>query len=168
MQWRSAAAFMLAFALGSSLASAGEIQPPRRGTEGIALAASRLALESGSGQTSFNFAHLRDLWIRVTLPGAATPVQLDLRLIDPQGTLIYEARVAYASDPRITTMEVPGAPHAVPVFWARTLRDGIALDYALPVSGSVVTRSLSEGTWTLVAEAGGRTFSTSLEVSTGY
>ena len=56
----------------------------------------------------------------------------------------------------------------MPVFQARTLRDGVVLDYALPVSSGVVTRFLSEGTWILVAEAGGRTFTTSIEVSTGY
>jgi hypothetical protein len=32
----------------------------------------------------------------------------------------------------------------------------------------VVTRYLSEGTWTLVAEAGGRKFSASIDVSTAY
>ena len=131
------------------------------------LATSRLALEGGADQTSFNFAHLRDLWVRVSLAGAANPVLLNLRLIDPQGALVYEASAAYSSDPSITSMEVPGARHSVAVFRARALRDGVALDYALPISGSVVTRYLSEGTWTLVAEVGGREFSKSIDVTAG-
>lgn len=167
----NAAAVMFVFALGSSHASAAGVDNPDRGrpfTEGVVLAASQLALESGSDETSFNFAHLRDLWVRVRLSGTTDPVRLDLRLIDPQGTLIYEASVLYASDPAISTMDSPDAGRPVAVFQARTLRGGVALDYALPVSGSVVTRHLSEGTWTFVAEAGGRTFSTSIDVSTGY
>jgi hypothetical protein len=184
----SASAFMFVFALYSSHAGAanvdnpdprlgaaesgspgaGEIRGDRRFREGVVLAASQLALESGADETSFNFAHLRDLWVRVRLAGVANPVQLNLRLIDPNGTLIYEASVPYASDPTITTMDVPGAGHPVPVFQAKALRGGVALDYALPVSGSVVTRYSSEGTWTFVAEAGGRKFSTSIDVSTGY
>lgn len=154
----SAAAFLLVFLLGSAHAGAGEIR----------LAASQVALENGPGETSFNFAHLRDLWVRVWLPATSNPIQLELRLLDPQGTLIYEASVPYASDPTITTLDVPGAGHPLTVFRAKTLRGRLALDYALPVSGSVVTRSLSEGTWTLEAEAGGRKYTTSIDVSAGY
>ncbi len=163
----NAAAFMFVFALGSSHLGAGEVHRDRP-FEAVVLAASQLALEGGSDESSFNFARLRDLWVRVRLAGTTSPVQLDLRLIDPQGTLIYEASVPYASDPTITTMDVPGAGHPMAVFQAKTLRGGVALDYALPVSGSVVTRNLSEGTWTLDVEAGGREFSTSIDVSTGY
>ena len=158
----NAAAFLLVFALGSS--HAGE-NPVR---EGIVLAASQPALESGSDETSFNFAHLRDLWVRVNLVGMPRSLQLNLRLIDPQGTLIYEASVPYTSDPTMTTIDSPGAGHPVAVFPAKTRRSGVALDYALPVSGGVVTRYLSEGAWTLDVEAGGRKFSTSIDVSTGY
>jgi len=168
--------FTLVFALGVSLASAGDSHPDRRPTEGVVLATSRLGLESGSGQAAFNFARLRDLWVRVTLGGATNPaqlrtnpIQLNLRLIDPQGMLIFDSRVAYAPDPSVPTMEVPGARPPVAIFQATPLKDGLlALDYALPVSGSVISRSLSEGTWMLVAEAGGRTFSASIEVRTGY
>ena len=158
----NALGFMFVFALGSLHARAasvddrGEIRRDRPFKEGIVLAASQLALESETDETSFNFARLRDLWIRVNLPSTRNPVQLNLRLIDPQGTLIYEASVLYASDPTIT------------VFQAKTLSGGVALDYAIPVSGGVVTRNLREGTWALVAEAGGRKFSTLIDVSTGY
>jgi len=176
----NAAAFMFVLALGSSHASAASVDNPhpRPGTaqsgdlgageirrdrpfEGVVLAASQLALESGSDETSFHFAHLRDLWVRVWLARTTDPVQLNLRLIDPQGTLIYEASVPYASAPTINATNVL-------VFKAKTLGGWVALDYALPVSGSVVTRHLSEGAWTLEAEAGGRTFSTSIDVTTGY
>jgi hypothetical protein len=136
--------------------------------EGVVLAASQSVLENGSGETSFNFARLRDLWVRVWLAGTTNPVQLNLRLIDPQGSLIYEASVPYASDPTITTVGVPVAGRPVAVFRARSQAGWVALDYALPVSGSVVTRHLSEGTWMLVAEAGGRKFSTSIDVSAAY
>lgn len=161
----NAAAFMVVFALCSFHASAAsEIRYDRPLREGIVLAVSRVALESGSGETSFNFARLRDLWVRVWLVGATNPVQLDLRLIDPQGTLIYEASVPYSSDPAIATLDVRDAGHPVAVFKAKTLGGAVALDYMLPVSGSVVTQYLSEGTWTLVAEAGGRKFTTSIDV----
>jgi len=169
MQRRNALAFTFVFALGWSLASAAgaDRADARPGTAGLGLATSRLGLESGADQAAFDFARLRDLWVRVTLAGAPNPVQMRLRLIDPQGTLIYESSVAYTSDPAITTMVVPGARHSVAVFQAVTHRDGVMLDYALPVSGSAVLSHLSEGTWTLVAEAGGRTFTTPFEVRTG-
>jgi hypothetical protein len=136
--------------------------------EGVVLADSRFALENGPGAARFNFARLRDLWVRVNLAGRPHTVQLGLSLIDPQGTLVYEVSVPFSSDPSITTMEVPGAGHPVTVFQARPLHGGIAMDYALPVSGSVVTRNLSAGTWKLVAEVHGRTFSTSMDVSAEY
>ena len=132
------------------------------------LAESQLALEDGIDRSSFNFSHLRDLWLRVRLKGFAGPAHLSLRLIDPQGVPIYEASVPYASDPKMTTIDVQGTGHPVAVFQTKTLRGGVGLDYAIPVSGSVVTRNLSEGTWTLLAEVGGRTFSTSIDVSVGY
>jgi hypothetical protein len=162
----NAVAFTLVCAL--CTLHAAEIRRDQPAREGIALAASQVALESGSDETAFNFARLRDLWIRVTLRGAKDPARLDLRLIDPEGTLIYEASVPYASDPTITTIELPDAGHPVAVFRAKPLQGGVALDYALPVSSSVVTRHLSEGTWTVTADAGGRTFSTSIDVSAGY
>ena len=172
-----AAALMLVFLLdfsgpsvgtaGSGDAGAGETRRDRR-FEGVVLAASQPALESESGETPFNFARLRDLWVRVWLAGAPNPVQLNLRLIDPEGTLIYEASVPYSSDPAITTADVNATGRPVAVFKARSQDGWVALDYALPVSGSVVTRHLSEGTWTLVAEAGKRTFSTSIDVGTVY
>lgn len=137
-------------------------------SEGVVLADSQIGLDKGPGATQFNFARLRDLWVRVNLAGMPPSVQLDLSLIDPQGTLIYEASVPFSSDPAMKTKDVPGAGHPVTVFQARPLRGGVALDYALPVSGSVVTRYLSAGTWKIVAEVGGRTFSTALDVSTVY
>ena len=164
----AAAAFTLVVILGSSHASAATIDSGRAFREGIVLATSQLALEGGSDETSFNFARLRDLWIRVALRGTTSPIQLNLRLIDPQGMLIYEATVPYSSDPTITTLEVSGTGRPVAAFHAKTQGGGVALDYALPVSGSVVTRHLSEGTWTLVAEAGGRKYSASIDVSAGY
>src|SRR5262245_62698361 len=100
----SAAALMLVLALGSSHAN--DIRRDRPFREGIMLASAQIALESTSEETSFNFAHLRDLWVRVMLAGATSPVQLNLRLIDPQGTLIYEASAVYASD--ALTSPVPG------------------------------------------------------------
>jgi len=162
----NAVALMLVCALGTSHAS--EVRRDQPAREGVALAVSQCALETGTGETSFNFARLRDLWIRVTLRDAKGLVQLNLRLTDPQGALVYEASVPYATDSTMTAVELPGAAHPVTVFPAKTLHGGVALDYALPVSGSVVTRHLSEGTWTFVAEAGGRSFSTSIDVSAGY
>jgi len=132
------------------------------------LADSQFALEQAPGETRFNFAHLRDLWVRVNLAGMPPSVQLNLSLTDPKGTLVYETSVPFSSDPRMKTLNVPGAGHPVTVFQAKRTRGGLALDYAIPVSGSVVTRYLSAGTWRLVAEVGGRTFSTPLDVSTQY
>jgi len=166
-RWLSAGALLLA--LDGSHARAGSADDPRPpAAEGVVLAGSPLAMERGSGETSFNFAHLRDLWVRVWLAGTATPVQLDLRLIDPQGTLIYEASVPYVSDPTIPTQEARPGEVPLTAFQAKTLGGWVALDYALPISGSVVTRFLSEGTWTLKVEAGGREFSTSVDVRTDY
>jgi len=122
----NAVALMLVCALGTSHASEVRRDPPAR--EGVALAVSQCALEPGTGETSFNFARLRDLWIRVTLRNATDVVQLNLRLIDPQGTLIYEASVPYATDPTMTAMELPGAGRPVTVFPAKKLSGGVALD----------------------------------------
>jgi hypothetical protein len=186
-RWGVAAAVVFLLALGSSPASSalgltienqarlskadsakGESPGAASFKEGVVLADSQFALEKGPGATRFNFARLRDLWVRVNLAGMPHLVQLNLSLTGPQGTLVYEASVPFSLDPRMTTMDSPGAGHRVTVFQAKPLRGGLALDYALPVSGSVVTRYLNAGTWKLMAEVGERTFSTSIDVSTDY
>ena len=179
-RWEVAALIVCLLASGTPFASsAGEPAPKReraRGEspgaapfrDGIVLADSQFALEQGPGATRFNFAHLRDLWVRVNLAGMPPSVQLDLTLTDPRGTLVYEASAPFSSDPRVKTKDVPGAGHPVTVFQAKRMQGRLALDYAIPVSGTVVTRYLSAGTWTLVAEVGGRTFSAPLDVSAEY
>jgi hypothetical protein len=126
--------------------------------EGIQVADSQSALDTGTLPTQFNFAHLRSLFVRVNLAGIPRTSQLALTLSDPKGTAVYETAAVYSSDSQLTQM-----------FQAKPVRGGYALDYTIPVSGHVITRHLVAGTWVLEARIDGtRTFSKSLDVSTTF
>ena len=159
---------VVAFAWMVCACSATDDRAPGAATfsEGLVLAESAFGLESDLGAASFNFSHVRDLWVRVKLSHLSGPSQLDLTLIDPAGTILYEATAEFSPDPNMATMPMPGAARPVTVFPAKQLRGGFALDYAVPISGSVVTRYMTPGTWQIRVQAAGRNFSRSIQVST--
>jgi hypothetical protein len=71
-------------------------------------------------------------------------------------------------------IEVPNGLHPITVFPAKPLQGGLAIDYAVPVSGSVITRNMIAGTWRVEAIVSGMgggvsgTFSVPIEVSVNY
>jgi hypothetical protein len=136
--------------------------------EGIELSYSQSALDHGLTSTSFNFAHLRDLWVRVNLVGMPNVGTLDLKLIDPRGTIAYEGHVPFSPDTNMERMEIPKALHPVTVFHPKPQAGGHSLDYVVPVSGGVLTRYMIPGTWRVEAqfEGVGRVFGQQIQVST--
>jgi hypothetical protein len=154
----------------------GTVQPARHGavhpaspfTEGIKVAESQYALGSGASPTSFNFARLRELWVRVQLAAMPRTAELTLTLVDPSGVVAYEASVHY-SRARMQEIEVPNAGHRVTVFPAQQVRGGFALDYGMPVSTSSITRYLTNGDWRLEAAVDGTArFSKILSVQNAF
>ena len=138
--------------------------------EGIELSISKEGLDNGVTSTHFNFARLRDLWVRVNLPGMPRVGQLTLVLIDPKGKIGYQASVPYSPDPGMTEMTMPGMMRPVTVFLAKPRTDGLMLDYAIPVSGSVLTRRLVGGEWRVEARISGtgRSYAKMMTVDTTF
>lgn len=131
--------------------------------EGIEVAESQYALDSGVSPTSFNFARLRELWVRVKVVGVPpmskrptddTPWELKLTLTDPNAVVAYEAN-AYFSPAGMQQIVLPNSAHPVTVFPAKRVPGGFVLDYGIPVSTSAITRYLSDGDWRLEAVVDG-------------
>lgn len=137
------------------LAGAAAAAPPASHStpfrEGIEFASSEAALEDATG-TQFDFLELRDLWVRVKVRQPSRLVTVTLTFTSPSGTAFYETTLLYATDPRVRTGRINGAPaSALP---AKRIPSGFALDYPVPIAGSVFQRFSKPGSWKVQAQVG--------------
>jgi hypothetical protein len=137
---------------------------------GVYLSDSQHNLDNGAFSSRFNFAHLRELWIRVKVSGMPHMGTLSFVLTDPHGNAVFEGSSAFSPDPNMRQTDVPGALNPVSVFYAKPVTGGFLLDYAIPVSGSVIQRYMRSGTWSIATRVDGAmdALSSTFEVSTVY
>jgi hypothetical protein len=119
--------------------------------EGIEFASSEAALEDATA-TRFDFLALRDLWVRVKVRRPPRLVTVKLTFTSPSGAAFYETTILYATDPGVRTGRINGAPASV--LPARRIPSGFALDYPVPIAGSVFQRFAKPGSWTVQAQVG--------------
>jgi len=133
--------------------------------KGMRFATSREGLDQGfSG--AFDFAHLRDLWIRVQVAKLPRTAALHVALLTPEGRAFYETSRNFSRLPEVTLAKPPNADHEVTVFPAKRIQGGFALDLSVPVAGSIFVRYPSPGVWTVQARLveTGESLSEKLEV----
>jgi hypothetical protein len=130
----------------------------------IALSAAPSGFDVGLVGTSFDFMNLRDLWVRITVPGMPRVAHVHLTLTNPLGARFYETNLMYSADPTMQSMPMPSVDHPVTVFAASTLPGGFAIDVPVPVAGTVLTRypMVNSGTWTAEADVDGLASSLSI------
>jgi hypothetical protein len=136
---------------------------------GIELSNSQLGLDNGMTSTKFDFFQVRDVYVRVKLQSMSTLITLKLEFLDPAGFAFYETNQLYTTDPSMTmgTMMKPGVPPS-PTMPAKPIAGGYALDYPVPIAGSVFQRFPKPGAWTVRASVDMLpVYTTPLEVSFG-
>jgi hypothetical protein len=142
--------------------------PATQFTSGLTFATSQELLERGVTTTSFNFAYLRTLFIRVGVNNAPKLSVMKLTLTNPRGELVYESAPPYSGDPNMTAMASPHNPnvgHPIAVLQAKPFGTGFALDNVIPVAGSVVSRYPEDGPWHVVATIDDQLYSADLQVT---
>ena len=176
-------AITVIFAMGLGCSNSNSSQPsgtsaavPRPGSsvtqsafqEGIDLAESQSALDSGQLSTRFDFSRLRSLWVRMRVAGMVGTTIVHLTLTTPSGSIFYETTTAYSPNPNQTEMVVPNAPHPITIFRAVPANSGHALVYVVPVVGTALVRYPAPGRWRIDATIDGRrTLSTQIDVTYG-
>jgi hypothetical protein len=132
--------------------SGGGCQPPPRSKQmldpevaPIVFAADAAALERGELAESFPLASLRDLWVRVTVPELARVALLELSFAGPQGQVLHVDYAHFSADPAIREVDVAEVGHPLPVFTAKPLASGFALDHPVAIGGTVFQRHPTEG-----------------------
>lgn len=115
------------------------------------------ALDTDPG-TDFNFALIRTLWVRVSVPAiTGTSVSMTLSFTAPH----YGAFATYA--PTFTTDAQAASVHNGPLL-ARVVLGGYVLDYPVNIGGTTFQQHPDEGTWRLDATlAGGATENLSVQ-----
>jgi hypothetical protein len=134
-------------------------------SEGIDLSFAEWALDQGVTSTSFDFLQIRDLWVRVKVAGMEKIVTLQLNFISPTGSTFYSMSQLYTPDPSVTTGIMNNVPSSA--LLAKAMTGGYALDYPVPISGTVFQRYPTPGAWTVKASVDGTTLTTPLQVTYG-
>ena len=124
---------------------------------GLEFAASEFELDRGLATDRFDFSVQRDLWVRVKLPGMPMVTRVNLKFVNPLGELLSEVQLAFSPDPKTPPMGRGPGMTPLTVFKAKTIPGGYALDYPVPVAGTMLTRyvATSVGTWTVQAKVDG-------------
>jgi len=112
----------------------------------------------------FNFATLRDLWVRITVPDMGHVVTVWLAFTSPTGSLFYETTLRFSPDPSMQEMDMPGMPTPITVRTGKPIPGGWALEYPIAVSGTVFTRNPTPGGWMVQARSEGRTITSDFDV----
>src|SRR5262245_15022181 len=89
--------------------------PPVPLKAGITMSATQLLLDNGITSKDFNFAQLRELWVRVTVPKVSEMPMMRLAFTNPKGELIYETTSPFTTKSDVTSMPMPGLDHAISV-----------------------------------------------------
>ncbi len=138
--------------------------PPLPFQPGVFLATDQASLEKGTYSKGFDFSGLRSLWVRVLVERPAPTTFVSLAFLTPSGERFFQMRSPYSTD-GLPTMMMPGIDHPMSLIEARRVVGGYALDRAIPVAGSVFAKHPVAGTWLVVAEVEGKTYSTEMQVS---
>jgi hypothetical protein len=133
----------------------------------ISLSSSVQLLDAGVTSTSFNFAHLGLLWVRVSLPGMGRTTTVTLKLISPRGNLMYDADLPFSTDSAVKTIRMAHVPHPVVVHPVKQSGGIFHLDYPIAVAGSALTKYPDPGPWQLTALVAdtGQTLTVGLDVT---
>ncbi len=118
--------------------------------EGIVFASSEAALDHGLADTQFDFLELRDLWVRVKVRRLSPLVTLKLTFTSPGGTPFYETTLLYTTDPNVRRGTLNGAPASA--LQTKHTPGGFALDYPVPIAGTVFQRYPKPGSWLVQAQ----------------
>jgi hypothetical protein len=156
---------VLAFSISTAIGcSSNSPAPPGTFPEGIDLSIT----QGGAASTQFDFAQLRELWVRVRVAQLSGTTVLKLSVTSPAGEPMYESQVAYSADPSVQTMNATGAPHPVSVFPAQAMGSGYVLEYLVPIAGSALSRFPARGRWQVSAAfSGGKVLSATMDVTYG-
>jgi hypothetical protein len=132
---------------------------------GIELSSSEELLDHGVNGTTFDFAHLRNLIVRVKLAKMPAMAMAEVTFTAPGGERVYETHVPFSPDPDTNTMTMPGAEHPLTVLTARPVAGGYYLDVTVPVLGTTFTRDMKPGPWRVEATVDNQFYSTEMQVS---
>jgi len=118
---------------------------------GIKVVANNAALLAGKGSVAFKLPHVRSLLVRTSI--AQIPEALlwmTIELHTPDGALYSQRHLPFSADPGITEIDSPdGIDRRVEVDRIKTIEGGYALDTAIPVGGTALTRTADPGAWRL-------------------
>lgn len=135
--------------------------------EEIRFAGSEAALDGAAAPAPFDFLALRDLWVRIKVRKPARFMTLTLTFLSPGGTPFYEAIVLYTTDPTVRVGQVNGAPASA--LQGKHMPGGFfALDYPVPIDGSVFQRYPEPGTWLVKAQVDSTGTSLSMPLDVVY
>lgn len=116
---------------------------------------SQMSMGAGMMSKSFNFSHLRDLWVRVTVPALPRTAKLQLKFINPRGEVFFEDSAYYSPDGAAGGMNMQGAPQGMTVRPAGKVGTSFTLDRVIPIGGSVFQRFPEAGSWVVEAQLDG-------------
>lgn len=132
---------------------------------GIQLASDERLLDRGIYATRFNFAYLKDLWVRVGISQMPQMSIVKLTFTNPKGEVFYETSSPFSWDPEMKGMNMPGMDHPITVVRAKAVTGGYLLDRAVPIGGSVFMKYPAEGTWVIMAKVDETLYTTEMQVS---
>jgi hypothetical protein len=114
-----------------------------------------LAVAGADAPRRFNFAFVRDLWVRVTVPRVLRVSVLELSFRAPDGQIFYQDRFPFTIDDRVRMAMVPGAASPTPAHPAHPIPGGYALDRPVAIAGSVFEKYPQRGLWRIEATVEG-------------
>jgi hypothetical protein len=132
---------------------------------GLSFAFSEPLLENGVTSNHYNFATVRELWVRVGVQKVRDISMAKVIFTNPKGEKIYETTSPYSADPSVETMAMANMDHPITVRRAKQLVGGFGLDRLVPVAGTVFTRYPMAGPWVVTAQVDGQQFSAEIQVS---
>ena len=101
----------------------------------------------GTTVTHVNFGSLRDLWFRLKVTAMPALSKLTVKLFTPQQQLFYQDTFAFSSDPKVKKMAMPAGNPPKGVITAKPIAGGFALDYQVPVAGTIFQKYPQTGSW---------------------
>jgi hypothetical protein len=169
MRWPWPIAIALLLSACSSQGPLGNGMNPAPFAPGLVMSDSQEGLDTHP-LTSFNFAHVRSLWVRVTTPvKPADPTVIQLNLYTPKFENYYEERLHFSLDPTMTEVPMPNMPYPMQVHRARAINNFVIFEYPIAVEGRDIfqKRLIPQGFWNLQATIDGQpgTFSVPVEIT---
>lgn len=122
---------------------------------GVTFADSRGMLMGGQSQSSFNFATLRTLFVRVIVSAVPDTTIMHLTFTNPRGEIFYQDNAPFSTAGAGST-SMPGmqSPSMVTPI-VKLPNQKLALDRGIPIAGSIFQRYPSDGDWSVQAAIDG-------------